>query len=81
MTATTTTTQDVPRLAVDESAAAQAIGLSVHFLRKDRRTKRIIPFYRIGDRVLYNLDRVRAALAVFEEGGTQIKPLERARDN
>lgn len=62
---------EIPRLAVDETEAAKAIGLSVHFLRKDRRTKKLIPFYRIGDRVLYNLDRVREALNALEEGGTR----------
>lgn len=60
---------EIPRLAVDETEAAKSIGLSVHFLRKDRRTKKLIPFYRIGDRVLYNLDRVREALGALEEGG------------
>ena len=66
-------TNQIPRLTVDEAEAAQAIGLSIHFLRKDRRTKRLIPFYRIGDRVLYNLERVQEALAAFEEGGAHIK--------
>jgi hypothetical protein len=62
---------EIPRLAVDEAEAAKSIGLSVHFLRKDRRTKKLIPFYRIGDRVLYNLDRVREALGALEEGGAR----------
>lgn len=62
-------TQQTPRLNVDEYAAAEAIGVSVFFLRKDRRNKRLIPFYRIGDRVLYNLDRVKASLVALEEGG------------
>lgn len=65
-------------LAVDENTLASAIGMSVHFLRKDRRTKRILPFYRIGDCIRYDLGRVREALAAVEEGGTHIKPRTRA---
>jgi hypothetical protein len=57
------------RLGVDEHEAAAALGLSVHTLRKDRVNKRRIPFYKVGGRVLYNLDRMRAALAALECGG------------
>ena len=63
-------TSDTPRIAVGENDAAKAIGMSVHWLRKDRRTKRLIPFYKIGDSVRYDLGRVREALASVEEGGT-----------
>lgn len=56
-------------LAVDERAAAAALGMSVAWLRKDRLTSRRIPFYKIGTTVRYNLDRCREALAAFEEGG------------
>lgn len=63
-------TNETPPIAVDEAVAAAALGVSIHFLRKDRRTKRLFPFYRIGDRVLYNLDRVRATLFDMEEGGS-----------
>lgn len=58
------------QIAVGEIEVARAIGISVHFLRKDRRTNRLIPFSRVGDRCLYNLDRVRAALYDLEEGGS-----------
>jgi hypothetical protein len=54
---------------VTEHEVAEAIGMSVHFVRKDRYTKKRIPFYRVGGRILYNLDRVRAGLAALEEGG------------
>ncbi|WP_130434115.1 hypothetical protein [Rivibacter subsaxonicus] len=57
------------QIAVNERACAQAIGMSVPWLRKDRRTKRLIPFFRIGTAVRYNIDRVREALATMEEGG------------
>ena len=54
---------------VNEHACAEAIGMSVFFLRKDRRTKRCVPFVRLGTSVRYNLERVREALAAQEEGG------------
>jgi hypothetical protein len=54
---------------VDERAAARALGMSVGWLRKDRYDKRLIPFFRLGGRVRYDLDRVRASLAAREEGG------------
>ncbi|MCJ0764171.1 hypothetical protein [Variovorax terrae] len=56
-------------IAVDEVQAAKAISLSVHWLRMDRRTKRLIPFYKVGGAIRYNLTRVREALAALEEGG------------
>ncbi len=63
-------TNETLRLAVDEHEAAKAVGMSVGFLRTDRRTKRLIPFYRVGDRILYDLDRVRMALLALGEGGS-----------
>ena len=63
-------------IAVDEQQCADAIGLSVHFLRKDRRTKRLIPFYRVGNRILYSLERVQQSLNQLEEGG-QRRPAAR----
>lgn len=56
-------------IAVDEHVVAAALGLSVHWVRKDRIGKRLVPFYRIGGAIRYNLDRVREALAAVEEGG------------
>lgn len=67
------TTEATPqRIAIDEFAAAEALGVSVHFLRKDRRTMRRIPYYKIGSAVRYDLGRIRAALARMEEGGGEI---------
>lgn len=54
---------------VDEKQAAIALGLSVHTLRKDRQTNRRFPFYRFGGRIVYNLDRLKTAMANMEEGG------------
>jgi hypothetical protein len=68
-----TSTGNTDDWAVDEHEAAIRIGMSVFFLRKDRRTKRLIPFYRIGDRILYNPRRVFEALAALEEGGKRLK--------
>lgn len=63
-------TQTTPhRIAVDEKELTQHLPLSLSFLRKDRRGRRLIPFYKVGDRCLYNLERVREALAKLEEGG------------
>jgi hypothetical protein len=56
-------------IAVDERACARAISMSVAWLRKDRGGKRLLPFYRVGGRVRYDLSRVRTALAAVEEGG------------
>jgi hypothetical protein len=57
-------------IAVDEHATAAAIGMSVHWLRKDRRGQRVVPFFRIGGAIRYDLQRVREALvARCEEGG------------
>jgi len=62
--------QASPIVAVDEHAVAAAIGMSVHFVRKDRRTKRLLPYFRIGGSIRYDLDRVRDALiSKCEEGG------------
>jgi len=53
-------------ITVDEFEAARALGVSVDFLRKDRRSRNLIPYYRIGRRVLYNLDRIKEILPTFE---------------
>ncbi len=56
-------------LFVDDVALAPLIGLSVSFLRKDRRGARVIPFMRAGGRIKYDVERVRQALLAREEGG------------
>jgi len=61
----------LPPIAVNEESIAAAMGLSVFFLRKDRQTKRRIPFYRIGGAIRYNPETVRQALALMQEGGTR----------
>jgi hypothetical protein len=69
----------LPRIAVDEKQIAAAIGMSVGFLRKDRQTKRQIPFYRIGGCIRYDLNRVREALAAVEEGGAALRKDSKAK--
>jgi hypothetical protein len=69
------------QIAIDERQCAQAIGMSVHWLRKDRRTKRLIPFIRIGTAVRYNIERVREAFAEMEEGGSDVGRPARRRAN
>ena len=59
------------RLAVDEKTLAEAIGMSVAWLRKDRSGARIVPFYRLGSSVRYSIDRVREALDKQAEGGAR----------
>lgn len=59
------------RLAVDEKTLAEAIGMSVAWLRKDRSGARILPFFRLGASVRYNIDRVREALDKQAEGGAR----------
>ena len=78
---TTETKQDATRRIVDEHGAADWLGLSVHTLRKDRREEMRIPFYRIGSAIRYDLDRVQAALAPLEVGGSapHRSPLPRNR--
>ena len=59
------------RLAVDEKTLAEAIGMSVAWLRKDRSGARTVPFYRLGTSIRYNIDRVREALDKRAEGGAR----------
>jgi len=54
-----------------DAQIAPLIGLSLSFLRKDRRTQRVIPFVRVKGRILYDLERVRQSLLAREEGGQQ----------
>ena len=66
-------TSDDVRIAVDENSIASATGMSVPWVRKDRQTKRILPYYKIGRSIRYDVGRVRQALLALEEGGSQIK--------
>ena len=65
----TSTTPSTPPVIVNDEAVAKFLGCSVAMVRKDRRTKRRIPFFRFGALVKYDLDRVRAAMNASTEGG------------
>lgn len=56
---------------VNEFVCAEDIGMSVHFLRKDRKHtgKKLIPFIKIGGAVRYDMDRVHDALRAMQHGG------------
>lgn len=56
-------------IGVDETTISKSINVSVSWLRKDRRTKRIVPFFRVGDLVRYNPETVSAAMQARTEGG------------
>lgn len=66
-------------LVVDEKAAAEKLGLSVSWLQKDRQKKKLIPFFRLGGSVRYNLERVLEAMAALEEGGAHLRPRRTGR--
>jgi hypothetical protein len=40
---------------LDTDGAAAYLGVSKHFLIKDRRTRRLVPHVPIGDRILYRI--------------------------
>jgi len=61
-------TQTTPLL-VNEKTISELIGMSVHFLRIDRRSEQKIPFFKIGGSVRYNPARVTEALEAMEHGG------------
>jgi hypothetical protein len=55
--------------AVDDKKIAVLIGMSLGWVRKDRATKRTIPFFRVGDCVRYDVATVRAVMNSRTEGG------------
>ena len=57
-------------LALNEKDVAARLKVSLSWLQRDRRTKKVIPFYRIGGNIRYSPERVAEALAKLEEGGT-----------
>jgi hypothetical protein len=67
-------TPNIPTIAVDEHAVAAALSVSVWWVRKDRIKARLIPFYRIGGHIRYDIARVHEALAAMQEGGQGGKP-------
>ena len=54
---------------VTDVVLAPMIGVSVGFLQKDRREAQRIPFVRLGDRCLYDVGDVLAAVKSLTVGG------------
>ena len=61
-------TKDLPVIA-DDKAIAKITQMSLPWVRKDRSTNRILPFFRMGRAVRYNVPVVLAALTAHMEGG------------
>ena len=56
---------------VTDKTLAKILNLSVPYIRKDRLTKRILPFFAIGRSIRYDVATVRASLLARSEGGQQ----------
>jgi hypothetical protein len=54
---------------VSDTEIASILGVSKSFVRKDRAGRQILPFYRIGDRCLYNPPEALDALQAVRQGG------------
>ena len=55
----------------DDKGIAQELKMSLAWVRKDRATKRLVPFFRIGDCVRYDVETVRKAFLSRMEGGAK----------
>lgn len=58
------------KLLLGEHELAPKIGMSVHWLRKDRLHSRTVPFIRIGAAIRYHLPTVQRVLLSRMEGGS-----------
>ena len=54
---------------VTDKALAPLLGVSVGFLQKDRREARRIPYIKLGDRCLYDIDEALSAVRALTVGG------------
>jgi hypothetical protein len=59
---------EVP-LIVDDKKLAEIIGMSLPWVRKDRSTNRLLPFFRVGRAIRYDVSTVRKAFMSRMEGG------------
>lgn len=64
---------------LDEEGVAKFLDVSLGWVRKDRRTTRYLPFYRMCGHIRYNVHRVLESLAAVEEGGVQVKALNKSQ--
>jgi predicted DNA-binding transcriptional regulator AlpA len=59
-------------LIVDDKKIAEILGMSLPWVRKDRITKRTLPFFRLGGKaVRYDVETVRKAFLARMEGGAK----------
>lgn len=63
-------TQAYSPIVADEEIA-KIIKMSVHWVRKDRITDRVLPFFRLGRAIRYNVPVVIAAFNAHMEGGAK----------
>lgn len=61
-------TEGLP-LIVDERKIAEIVGMSLPWVRKDRRGARLLPFFRLGSAVRYDVPTVLKAMRARSEGG------------
>ncbi|MDL1863370.1 excisionase [Betaproteobacteria bacterium PRO7] len=72
-------TEMLNRRRVDAQGVAEYLGLSRSFVEKDRTTRKILPFIRIGRKVIYDLDLIDQALAAYAQGGPTLSSARRAQ--
>lgn len=60
---------EITRIALTDKEVAVALGMSLAWVRKDRLTNRVLPYYRLGSAVRYDVEVVRKALMRSQEGG------------
>lgn len=61
------------RIGLTDVEMAAALGVSLTWIRTDRRRRRLLPFYRIGGVIRYNPQHVLKVLDRLAEGGTPLK--------
>lgn len=71
--------ETVQRRRVDAQGVAEYLGISRSFVEKDRSTRQIIPYIRLGRKVIYDLDLVDQALAAYAQGGPGFPSARRAQ--
>jgi hypothetical protein len=65
------TRKSITRESLTDQEVAELVNMSVPWVRKDRRTKRILPFYRLGRSIRYDTDTVLKAMQSRMEGGAK----------
>ncbi|MEW5880135.1 MAG: excisionase [Pseudomonadota bacterium] len=68
-----TDAETMHRRRVDAQGVADYLGMSRSFVEKDRTTRKILPFIRIGRKVIYDLDLIDQALTAYAQGGPSLR--------